>query len=114
MTTRMAPLVPGTGVLVAICGLAVKAEPSKNTLSETFISLALLLSIGAFAFVARALFLYAGRRTIGVSATVNDIAFARDRLVRKYTSAQRGVVLAVIALASLVFGILVGVHIRID
>jgi hypothetical protein len=113
LTTRMAPLVPGCGVLVAISGLAVKAEPAKNTLSETFISLALLLAIGAFGFVTRALFLYAGRRTVGLSATVDDIPFARGRLVRKQTNAYRGSVLAAISLASLVFGILVGVHISL-
>jgi hypothetical protein len=113
LTTRMAPLVPGCGVLVAISGLAVKAEPSKNTLSETFISLALLLAIAAFGFVTRALFLYAGRRTVGLSATIDDIPFARGRLVRKQTNAHRGSVLAAISLASLVFGILVGVHISV-
>jgi hypothetical protein len=113
LTTRMAPLVPGCGVLVAISGLAVKAEPTKNTLSEVFISLALLLAIGAFAFVTRALFLYAGRRTVGLSPAVDDIAFARGRLVKKTAAAHRGTVLAAISLTSLILGILVGVHINV-
>jgi hypothetical protein len=114
LTTRTAPLVPGCGVLVAISGLAVKAEPTKgNQVSEAFVSLAVLFAVAGFAFLTTALFLYAGRRTIGLSATVDDIGFARERIVRKYTSAHRGGLLAGIGLACLIIGILAGVHIEI-
>lgn len=114
LTTRTAPLVPGCGVLVAISGLAVKAEPSKgNRVAETFVSLAVLFAIAGFAFLTTALFLYAGRRTVGLAPTVDDIGFARERLVRKYTSAHRGGFLAGIGLACLIIGILAGVHIDI-
>ncbi len=113
LTTRIAPLVPGTGVLVAISGLAVKAEPAKRALTEVFISLAILFAVAGFAFLTRALFLYAGRRTVGLSPTVDDIAFARDRLVRKHTSAHRGGWLAGAGLTFLIIGILAGVHISV-
>jgi len=114
LTTRTAPLVPGCGVLVAVSGLAVKAEPTKgNQVAEAFVSLAVLFAIAGFAFLTTALFLYAGRRTVGLSPTVNDIGFARRRLVRKYSSAHRGGLLAGTGLACLIIGILAGVHINI-
>lgn len=113
LTARTAPLVPGCGVLVAVSGLAVKAEPTSNPIAETFVSLAVLFAVGGFAFLTRALFLYAGRRLVGLSPTVNDIAFARDRLVRKHTSAHRGGLMAGIGLTCLIIGILAGVHISI-
>jgi hypothetical protein len=113
LTARTAPLVPGCGVLVAVSGLAVKAEPTSNPVAESFVSLAVLLAIGGFAFLTRALFLYVGRRTIGLSPTADDIAFARDRLVQKQRSAQRGSVLAGIGLTCLIIGILAGVRISI-
>ena len=113
LTARTAPLVPGCGILVAVSGLAAKAE-TPNPIADTFVSLAVLFAIGGFAFLTRALFLYAGRRIVGLSPTVDDIAFARDRLVRKQTSAHRGGWLAGIGLACLIIGILAGVHISID
>jgi hypothetical protein len=113
LTARTAPLVPGCGVLVAVSGLAVKAEPASDPIAETFVSLAVLFAIGGFSFLTRALFLYAGRRIVGLSPTVDDIAFARDRLVRKHTSAHRGGFLAGIGLTCLIIGILAGVHISI-
>ncbi len=113
LTARTAPLVPGCGVLVAASGLAVKAEPTSNAIAETFVSLAVLFAVGGFAFLTRALFLYAGRRVIGLSPSVDDIAFARDRLVRKHTSAHRGGLLAGIGLTCLIIGILAGVRISI-
>jgi hypothetical protein len=113
LTARTAPLVPGCGVLVAVSGLAVKAEPSSNPLAETFVSLAVLFAVGGFSFLTRALFLYAGRRIVGLSPTVDDIAFARGRLVRKQTSAHRGGLLAGIGLTSLIIGILAGVRITL-
>jgi hypothetical protein len=110
LTARTAPLVPGTGVLVAVSGFAIKSEPASNVVADTFISLAIFFAIAGFSFVTRALFLYAGRRTVGLSPTVDDIGFARDRLVSKRASAYRGSLLAAIALAFLVIGILVGVR----
>jgi hypothetical protein len=114
LNTRTAPLVPGCGVLVAVSGLAAKAEPSSNPLADAFVSLAVLFAIGGFAFLTRSLFLYAGRRVVGLSPTVDDIEFARARLVRKHTSAHRGGLLAGIGLACLIIGILAGVHITIS
>jgi hypothetical protein len=113
LTTRTAPLVPGTGVLVAISGLAVKAEPTSRPLVQVFISFAIFFAIAGFAFLTRALFLYAGRRIIGLAPTVDDIAFARNRLVRKHTSAHRGGLLAGIGLMFLIIGILAGVQVTI-
>jgi hypothetical protein len=112
LVTRTAPLVPGCGVLVAVSGVAAKAE-TPNPIADTFVSLAVLFAIGGFAFLARALFLYAGRRTVGLSPTVDDIAFARDRLVRKRASARRGGWLAAIGLTCLIIGILAGVNISL-
>ena len=100
LTARTAPLVPGCGVLVAVSGLAAKAE-TPNPIADTFVSLAVFFAIGGFAFLARALFLYAGRRSVGLSPTIDDIAFARDRLVRKHTSSHRGGLLAGVALTCL-------------
>jgi hypothetical protein len=113
LTTRTAPLVPGTGVLVAISGLAAKAEPTTRPLVQVFISLSIFFAIGGFTFLTRALFLYAGRRVIGLAPTVDDLEFARDRLVRKHTSAHRGGFLAAIGLMFLIIGILSGVRVTI-
>jgi hypothetical protein len=115
LTARTAPLVlvPGCGLLVAVSGLAAKAE-TPNPIADTLVSLAVFFAVGGFAFLARALFLYAGRRTVGLSPAIDDIAFARHRLVRKHTSSHRGGLLAGIALTCLIIGILAGVHISID
>jgi hypothetical protein len=113
LTTRTAPLVPGCGVLVAVSGLAAKAETARP-LTDAFVSLAVFLALGGFAFLTRALFLYAGRRAIGLSPTVDDIPFVRDRLVRKHTSASRGGLLAGLGLLFLIIGILAGVHISLE
>lgn len=113
LTTRTAPLVPACGVLVAISGLVFKAEPSTRALVQVFVSLSIFFAIAGFAFLTRALFLYAGRRVIGLAPAVDDIAFARDRLVRKHTSAHRGGLLAGIALGLLIIGILTGVRVTI-
>jgi hypothetical protein len=114
LNTRTAPLVPGCGVLVAISGILVKAEPSSNGLSEAFVSLAVLWAVAGFSFLTFALFSYAGRREVGLAPTVEDIAFARESLVRKRANAYRGGWLAGIGLACLILGILLGVQIQID
>jgi hypothetical protein len=114
LNARTAPLVPGCGVLVAVTGLLVKAEPSSDRSAETFVSLAVLFAIGGFAFLTRALFAYAGRRSVGLSPTVDDIAFAHDCLIRKHTNAHRGALLAGVGLTCLIIGILVGVHISLN
>jgi hypothetical protein len=81
--------------------------------SLVFVNLSVLLAVAGFSFLTTALFLYAGRRTIGLAPTIDDIAFARDRLGRKRTSANRGAVLAGLGLAFLIIGILSGIHISI-
>jgi len=120
LTARTAPLVPGCGTLVAISGLATNAEPSSDRLAETFVGLAVIFAIARFAFLTRALFGYAGHRSIGLSPpvddiapTVDDIAFAREPLARKRVNARRGGWLAGLGLTCLIIGILVGVHIDI-
>jgi hypothetical protein len=113
LNTRTAPLVPGCGVLVAVSGLLAKAEPSSDRFAETFVSLAVLFAVGGFAFLTRSLFAYAGRREVGLSPTVDDIAFARDCLIRKHANAHRGGWLAGIGLFCLIIGILAGVHISV-
>jgi hypothetical protein len=113
LTVRTAPLVPGCGVLVAVSGIAVKAEPTSDPFAEAFVSLAVLFAVAGFAFLTRALFLYAGRRIVGLAPTTDDIAFARARLVRKRTSARRGGFLAGAGLTCLIIGILAGVRISI-
>jgi hypothetical protein len=114
LTARTAPLVPGCGVLVAISGLAVKAEPRSQGWSEVFVSLAVLWAVAGFSFLTYALFAYAGRRELGLAPTVEDVAFARARLVRKRANAYRGGCLAGIGLACLIIGILLGVRIDIQ
>ena len=115
LTARTAPLVPGCGILVAVSGVLVKSEPtSSRPVAETFVSLAILFAIAGFSFLSRALFLYAGRRMVGLAPDLEDIAFARDRLVRKHASAHRGAVLAGTGLTCLVIGILAGVDITIS
>jgi len=111
LNARTAPLVPGCGVLVAAAGLLVKAEPSSDVIAELFLGLAVLFAIGGFSFLARGLFAYAGRRQVGLSPTVDDVASARDGLVRKHADARRGGWLAGIGLACLILGILFGTHI---
>jgi hypothetical protein len=114
LNTRTAPLVPGCGVLIAATGLLLKAEPSSDPLAEFFLGLSVLFAVGGFVFLTRALFVYAGRRSIGLSPTVDDIAFAHDGLVRKYANAHRGGWLAGIGLTCLIIGILFGIHISIS
>jgi hypothetical protein len=112
LSTRTAPLVPACGVLVAASGLLLKAEFSDG-ISDIFLGFAVLSAVLALAFIARAHFIYAGRRAIGLSPTVGDIAFARDRLVHKQTCTYRGGWLAGIGLACLILGILLGVRITL-
>jgi hypothetical protein len=81
--------------------------------ADIFLGFAVLFAVMGLSFLARANFIYAGRRTIGLSPTVGDIAFARDRLVRKHACAYRGGWLAGIGLACLILGILVGVRITL-
>jgi hypothetical protein len=114
LNTRTAPLVPGCGVLVALSGILAKAEPSSNGLSEAFVSLAVLWAVAGFSFLTFALFTYAGRPLVGLAPTVEDIAYARERLVRKRANAHRGGWLAGIGLVCLIVGILLGVRIQID
>jgi hypothetical protein len=113
LTARTAPLIPGCGLLVAVTRLLLKAEPSSDAIAELFLGLSILCAVAGFSFLARALVIYAGRRTIGLPPTAGDIAFARDRLVRKHANAHRGGWLAVIALTCLIIGILFSVHITI-
>lgn len=51
LNTRTAPLVPGCGVLVAVIGVLLKAEPSSDRLAEVFLSLAILLAVPGFLFL---------------------------------------------------------------
>ena len=110
LSTRTAPLVPACGVLVAAAGLLLKAGFSDGV-ADIFLGFAVLFAVVGLSFLARAHFIYAGRRTIGLSPTVGDIAFARDRLVRKHVCTYRGGWLAAIGLACLILGILLGVRI---
>jgi hypothetical protein len=112
LSTRTAPLVPACGVLVAAAGLLLKAEFSDDV-GDVFLGFAVLFAVLGLAFLTRAHFIYAGRRTIGLSPTVGDIAFARDRLVRKRACTYRGGWLAGIGLTCLIIGILVGVRISL-
>ena len=110
--TRTAPLVPACGVLVAAAGLLLKAEFSDGV-GDIFLGFAVLSAVVGLSFLTRAHFIYAGRRTIGLPPTVGDIAFARDRLVRKHVCTYRGGWLAGVSLACLIIGILVGVRITL-
>jgi hypothetical protein len=110
--TRTAPLVPACGVLVAAAGLLLKAEFSDGD-GDVFLGLAVLSAVAGLSFLTRAHFIYAGRRTIGLPPTAGDIAFARDRLVRKHACAYRGGWLAGIGLACLIIGILAGARISL-
>jgi hypothetical protein len=113
LSARTAPLVPACGVLVAVAGLLLKVGPSSDGIAEFFLGFAVLSAVLGLSFLARAHFIYAGRRTIGLSPTVDDIDFAGDRLVRKQACTHRGGWLAAIALACLVVGILAGVRITL-
>jgi hypothetical protein len=110
LSTRTAPLVPACGVLVAAAGLLLKAEFTDG-LADIFLGFAILSAVGGLAFLARAHFIYAGRRTIGLAPAVADIAYARDRLVRKNACTYRGGWLAGIGLTCVIAGILLGVPI---
>lgn len=112
-TARTAPLVPGCGILIAASGFLVKAEPTSRPVSAVFLGLAVVCAIAGFAFLTQALVLYAGRRSIGLPANAADIAFARDRLVRKRRSAHWGRWLAGIGLTFLAIGFLSGVRVSI-
>jgi hypothetical protein len=112
LSTRAAPLVPACGVLVAGAGLLLKAEFSDGV-SDILLGFAVLSAVAGLSFLARGQFIYAGRRTIGLSPTVGDIAFARDRLVRKHACTYRGGWLAGIGLTCLILGILLGARITL-
>ena len=112
LTTRTTPLVPACGVLVAVTGLLVKAETS-SLIADVFLSFAVLFAVAGLAFLTRGLFIYVGRRAIGLPPTAGDIAFTRDSLVRKHACTYRGSRLAAIGLACLIIGILVGININL-
>jgi hypothetical protein len=112
LSTRTAPLVPACGVLVATAGLLLRAGFSDGV-ADIFLGFAVLFAVLGLSFLARAHFIYAGRRSIGLAPTVGDIAFARDRLVRKHAYTYRGGWLAGIGLACLILGILIGVRITL-
>ena len=114
LSARTAPLVPACGVLVAVAGLMLKAEPASDPISEVFLGLAILSAVGALWFLTRAHFAYVGRRNVGLSPTVDDIAFTHGRLVRKHANVHRGGWLAGIGLTCLILGILFGVHISLN
>jgi len=113
LTARIAPLVPGCGVLVAASGLLFKTEPGSDPVADTFAAMAVLFAVAGFGFLVRAVFIDAGRKIIGLPPTVDDIAFARGRLIRKHNSALRGGLLAGTAFACLLLGTLTGVHISV-
>jgi len=113
LTARTAPLVPGSGVLVAAAGILLKAEPSPNGITQFFLGFAILFAVAGFSFLIRALIIYAGRRTVGLVPTVDDVAFARDSLVRKHADAHYGGWLAALGLACLIIGILSNTHISV-
>jgi hypothetical protein len=114
LSARTAPLVPACGVLVAAAGLLLKAEPASYDIAEIFLGLAILSAVGGLSFLARAHFLYVGRRNVGLAPTAGDIAFAHDRLVRKHADTRRGGWLAGTGLTCLIIGILFGVHISLN
>lgn len=114
LSARTAPLVPACGVLVAVAGLMLKAEPSSYDIAEFFLGLAILFAVVGLSFLARAHFLYVGRRNVGLAPTAGDIAFAHDRLVRKHADTRRGGWLAGAGLICLIIGILFGVHISLS
>jgi hypothetical protein len=114
LNARTAPLVPGCGLLVAVTGVLAKGAPSSDRIAEFFVGLSVLFALGGFSFLARGLFVYAGRRVVGLAPTAEDIAFARRRLVRKDTNAYRGGLLAGAGLTCLIVGILVGIHISFN
>lgn len=114
LNARTAPLVPGCGVLVAVTGLLLKAEPSSDGIAEFFVGISVLFAIGGFSFLTRGLFLYSGRQMVGLSPTFGDIAFAHDSLLRKHKNTHRGGVLAGIGLACLLIGMLFGVNISLS
>jgi hypothetical protein len=114
LNARVAPLVPGCGLLVAVTGLLLKAEPSPDKIAEFFLGLSVLFAVGGLSFLTRAIFVYAGRRHIGLSPIVDDIAYARDCLIIKHVNAHRGAWLAGIGLTCLIIGILSGIHISLN
>jgi hypothetical protein len=113
LTLRNAPLIPGCGLLVAVSGVMLKAEPTSRPLSEFFLGGAVVLAVAGFTFLSRALFSYAGRRVIGLEPTLDDIEFAQRRLVSKLHNARRGGVLAGVGLILLVIGIATGVRLDV-
>jgi hypothetical protein len=114
LNARIAPLVPGCGVLVAVTGLLLKAEPSSDSVAEYFLGFGVLCAVAGLALLIRALVVYVGRRAVGLSPMASDIAFARDCLARKHGNARRGGWLAGIAITCLILGILLGVHLSIN
>jgi hypothetical protein len=114
LTARTAPLVPACGVLVAAAGLMLKVEPASDPISEIFFSLTILSTVGALWFLIRAHFVYVGRRHVGLSPTVDDIAFTHRRLVRKHADVHYGGWLAGIGLTCLLLGILLGVRFSLN
>ncbi len=114
LNTRVSPLLRGTSFLVAVASLMFKVEPSSQGLAEFLIGLSVILAITGTYYLVDGVSTYAGRRAIGLMPTVEDVAFTRARLVRKYNSAYRGGWLAGISLTCLVIGILLGVHLGIS
>lgn len=114
LNARTAPLVPGCGVLVAVTGILLKAEPSSDGARRVLPRPRDPARCRGLRVPGQGAFVYAGRPYVGLAPTVDDIAFARGGLVRKHADAHRGGWLAGIGLACLILGILFGIHISLN
>ena len=87
---RTTPLVPASGILITAAGIL-----SRDGGAEAiFCYIAMLFAFAGLGYLASALFTHAGRPSVGIEPARTDIAFARNRLIKKESSAHKGSVLS--------------------
>ncbi len=96
---RSTPLVPASGILVTAAGILAR----EGDVTAGFAYLAMVLALGGLAFLATALLTHAGRPSVGLTPTREDIPFVRARLIKKEANARLGAVLTAFGFVVLIF-----------
>jgi hypothetical protein len=92
VNARTTPLVPASGIVVTGAGILANAS-GQGEAATVIALLAMAFALVGLGFLATALFMHAGRPSVGFAPTRADIAFVHERLAKKESNAQVGSVL---------------------
>jgi hypothetical protein len=102
VNARTQPLVPAAGLITTGAGVLSKIGDTSEALALTAMGLAVI----GLGFLTASLFLHAGRRSVGLAPTREDVAFAQTRLIRKEANAQIGATITSVAILVLLAAVL--------